>query len=45
MAFNSEPGIYLVDKFGERHEDTMLVRESGEPEILTGRRAGGLWDP
>jgi len=45
MTFTSEPGIYLVDKFGVRHEDILLVKESGEPEILTGTRAVGPWDP
>jgi len=45
MTFTSEPGIYLLDKFGVRHEDILLVREEGEPEVLTGRRAGGAWDP
>ncbi|KAH8816642.1 peptidase M24, structural domain-containing protein [Xylogone sp. PMI_703] len=45
MAFTSEPGIYLVDKFGVRHEDILLVKEDGGPEILTGTRAQGPWDP
>lgn len=45
MTFTSEPGIYLVGKFGVRHEDILLVREEGEPELLTGRRAVGPWDP
>jgi Xaa-Pro aminopeptidase len=45
MTFTSEPGIYLVGKFGVRHEDILLVKESGEPEILTGKRAVGPWDP
>ncbi|CAG8981734.1 hypothetical protein HYALB_00013942, partial [Hymenoscyphus albidus] len=45
MTFTSEPGIYLVDKFGVRHEDILLVKEDGEPEILTGARAVGPWDP
>lgn len=45
MTFTSEPGVYLVDKFGVRHEDILLVRENGEPEILSGRRAVGPWDP
>lgn len=45
MTFTSEPGIYLVDKFGVRHEDVLLVREEGLPELLTGRRATGPWDP
>ncbi|TVY12869.1 putative peptidase [Lachnellula arida] len=45
MTFTSEPGIYLVDKFGVRHEDILLVKEDGQPEILTGQRATGPWDP
>ncbi|KAN0098184.1 Creatinase/aminopeptidase [Hyaloscypha variabilis] len=45
MTFTSEPGVYLVGKFGVRHEDILLVKEEGEPEILTGRRATGPWDP
>jgi Xaa-Pro aminopeptidase len=45
MTFTSEPGVYLVDKFGVRHEDILLVKEDGEPEILTGKRASGPWDP
>ncbi|KAJ5311895.1 hypothetical protein PENANT_c022G08558 [Penicillium antarcticum] len=45
MTFTSEPGIYLVDKFGVRHEDVFLVQGDEEPEILTGSRAVGPWDP
>ena len=45
MVFTSEPGVYLVDKFGVRHEDVLLVREDGGPETLSGRRARGPWDP
>ncbi|KAL2221714.1 peptidase M24, structural domain-containing protein [Thermoascus aurantiacus ATCC 26904] len=45
MTFTSEPGIYLVDKFGVRHEDVLLVRDDAEPILLTGRRAMGPWDP
>jgi Xaa-Pro aminopeptidase len=45
MAFTSEPGVYLVGKFGVRHEDILLVKKDGEPEILTGTRAIGPWDP
>lgn len=45
MAFTSEPGVYLVDKFGVRHEDVLLVKEEGGPEVLTGTRAQGPWDP
>lgn len=46
MVFTSEPGIYLVDKFGVRHEDILLVRGEGEmPEVLSGIRAKGAWEP
>ncbi|RFU27248.1 hypothetical protein B7463_g9091, partial [Scytalidium lignicola] len=45
MTFTSEPGVYLVDKFGVRHEDVLLVREHGGPEVLSGTRAKGPWDP
>jgi Xaa-Pro aminopeptidase len=45
MAFTSEPGIYLVNKFGVRHEDVLLVRESGLPWLLTGQRARSPWEP
>ncbi|KAF2771074.1 Creatinase/aminopeptidase [Teratosphaeria nubilosa] len=45
MTFTSEPGIYLVDKFGVRHEDVLLVRGDGLPELLTGRRATSAWEP
>lgn len=45
MTFTSEPGIYLVEKFGIRHEDVLLVKEDGLPEILTRERARGPWDP
>ena len=45
MTFTNEPGIYLEGKFGVRHEDIYLVTENGEAELLTGRRARGLYDP
>lgn len=45
MTFTSEPGIYLVDKFGVRHEDVFLVREDEQPVLLTGRRARSPWEP
>lgn len=45
MTFTSEPGIYLVDKFGVRHEDILLVQGDEEPVLLTGTRASGPWDP
>lgn len=45
MTFTNEPGIYLEGKFGVRHEDVYLVKEGGEAELLTGRRAVGPYDP
>ena len=45
MTFTNEPGIYLEGKFGVRHEDVYLVKEDGEAELLTGRRAVGPYDP
>ncbi|WPG97249.1 Hypothetical protein R9X50_00002100 [Acrodontium crateriforme] len=45
MVFTSEPGIYLVNEFGVRHEDVLLVKQEGMPDILTGERAKGPWDP
>jgi Xaa-Pro aminopeptidase len=45
MTFTSEPGIYLVDKFGVRHEDVLMVREDGLPDVLSGRRALSPWEP
>ena len=45
MTFTSEPGIYLVDKFGVRHEDVLMIKENGLPDILTGQRAMDAWNP
>lgn len=45
MTFTNEPGIYLENKFGVRHEDVYVVREDGEAELLTGRRARSMFDP
>lgn len=45
MTFTSEPGIYMLNKFGVRHEDIYLVREDGEAELLTGQRARSPWEP
>lgn len=45
MTFTSEPGIYLVDKFGVRHEDVLLVRAEGLPDVLSGDRATDAWKP
>ncbi|KAK4063374.1 uncharacterized protein Triagg1_9525 [Trichoderma aggressivum f. europaeum] len=45
MTFTNEPGIYLENRFGVRHEDIYLVKEDGEAELLTGQRARGLYEP
>ncbi|KAI5865306.1 Prolidase/Aminopeptidase P-like protein [Durotheca rogersii] len=45
MVVTDEPGIYLEGKFGVRHEDVYLVKPDGGAELLTGRRAGGPYDP
>ncbi|RMJ28986.1 Metallopeptidase family M24 [Aspergillus sp. HF37] len=45
MTFTSEPGVYLIGRFGVRHEDVLLVQEDADPILLTGARAGGPWDP
>jgi len=45
MVFTSEPGIYLIDRFGVRHEDVFVVQDNDEPLVLTGHRARGPWDP
>ncbi|KAL8393906.1 hypothetical protein RB595_003604 [Gaeumannomyces hyphopodioides] len=45
MTFTNEPGIYLENRFGVRHEDIYLVREDGEAELLSGRRARSPYDP
>ncbi|RMY15677.1 hypothetical protein D0867_06754 [Hortaea werneckii] len=45
MTFTSEPGIYVLNKFGVRHEDIFLVKESGEAEVLTGKRPTSPWEP
>lgn len=45
MTFTNEPGIYLLNRFGVRHEDIYLVKEDGEAELLSGRRATSPYDP
>jgi hypothetical protein len=34
-----------VDHFGVRHEDVLLVKEQGLPDVLSGERATGPWKP
>lgn len=45
MTFTNEPGIYLENRFGVRHEDIYLVTGGGEAELLSGRRARNPYDP
>lgn len=45
MTFTSEPGVYLENVFGVRHEDIFLVKEEGEAECLSGERAKGPYEP
>ncbi|KAI1359428.1 peptidase M24, structural domain-containing protein [Xylaria arbuscula] len=45
MVFTNEPGIYILGKFGVRHEDIYLVKNYGEAELLTGRRATDPYNP
>lgn len=45
MTFTAEPGVYVLDRFGVRHEDVLLVREDGEPDLLSGRFATSPWEP
>lgn len=45
MTFTNEPGIYLENRFGVRHEDIYLVTESGAAELLSGTRARGPYEP
>lgn len=45
MTFTDEPGVYLEGRFGVRHEDIYLVKESGEAELLSGPLAQGPYEP
>ena len=45
MTFTNEPGIYLEGRFGVRHEDIYLVKEAGDAELLSGKRAQGPYEP
>lgn len=45
MVFTDEPGVYVLGKFGVRHEDIYLVKEDGEAENLSGGEAKGPWEP
>ncbi|KAK4950438.1 hypothetical protein LTR10_011420 [Elasticomyces elasticus] len=45
MTFTDEPGIYLENHFGVRHEDIFLVTETDVAELLSGPRARGPYEP
>ncbi|KAH5148959.1 hypothetical protein HBH70_033560 [Parastagonospora nodorum] len=45
MTFTAEPGVYVLNKFGVRVEDVLLVKEDGEAESLSGPFANSPWDP
>ena len=35
QVFTIEPGVYFPDKWGMRIEDTIMVSDQGEAEVLT----------
>lgn len=41
MIFTYELGIYLVDRFGVRLGDKLLLQGNEEPHLLFGSRARG----
>lgn len=45
MVFTAEPGVYVINKFGVRHEDVLVVRSDGEAENLGGVFAKNPWEP
>ena len=45
MVFTSEPGVYVLNEFGVRHEDVLVVKEDGEAENISGGYAASPWDP
>lgn len=45
MVFTSEPGVYILDRFGVRHEDVLVVRNKGEAENISGGFAKSVWEP
>ncbi|KAG9200280.1 hypothetical protein G6514_007493 [Epicoccum nigrum] len=45
MVFTAEPGVYVLNHFGVRHEDILVVRESGEAENISGGFARSPWEP
>jgi Xaa-Pro aminopeptidase len=45
MVFTAEPGVYVLDEFGVRHEDVLVVRPEGEAENISGGFAKSPWEP
>lgn len=45
MVFTSEPGVYILNEFGVRHEDVLVVRDTGEAENISGGFAKSPWEP
>jgi Xaa-Pro aminopeptidase len=45
MVFTAEPGVYVPNRFGVRHEDVLLVKENADAENLSGGFAKSPWEP
>ena len=45
MVFTAEPGVYITNEVGVRHEDVLVVREDGEAENISGGFAEDPWTP
>ncbi|KAJ4402799.1 hypothetical protein N0V91_007020 [Didymella pomorum] len=45
MVFTAEPGVYVLNDFGVRHEDILVVKEDGRAENLSGGFARSPWEP
>ncbi|USP78705.1 hypothetical protein yc1106_05979 [Curvularia clavata] len=45
MVFTAEPGVYILNRFGVRHEDVLVVKKDGEAENISGGFAKDPWDP
>jgi Xaa-Pro dipeptidase len=45
MTFSNEPGIYVVDDFGIRLEDDMVIAADGPAQLLTPRLQHSLENP
>jgi Xaa-Pro aminopeptidase len=45
MVFTAEPGVYILNEFGVRHEDILVVKENGMAENLSGGFAISPWEP